>query len=92
MPFPFFEIVVVHKIDSPPGGCLITREELRALEIQMSALSDKLALLTASVEGVKTRVAAIEANATTQADLDAVDIATSELDKVAIPPVVEPTP
>jgi len=88
------QITITDTCDGPNRP--VTLAELEALEQRiMSVISDKITAVTASIEEVKTRVAALETNAPTQADLDQLDAAKVALDAIAVPPVVptpEPTP
>jgi hypothetical protein len=85
-----FEIVITHRFES---GSTVTLADLQALESRlMSVLSDKLAELTAAVDGVKTRIASLEANAATPEDLAAIEAAKQSLDSILPTPAPTPTP
>jgi predicted oxidoreductase len=87
---------LVFTIGFTSGNRPVTQDDLKALEATMSALSDKIAEVTASIEAVKARVATLEANAGTPEDLVALDAAKQSLEGIlpVAPPteVLEPTP
>lgn len=79
------QITITDTCDGPNRPA--TLAELRALEIQMSILSEKITAVIASVEALKTRV---ETAVPTQADLDALDAVKASADAIVPAPVVVP--
>jgi hypothetical protein len=75
------------------GDRPVSRKKFKALEKEMSVLSDKLATATAALAALSARV---EEAVPTQADLDAVDAITNSANAIlpapVEPPAPEPTP